>query len=59
MKYIHKMLIVIVAVALPFTVLAQPGPGPAFNPVPIDGFISLLLVAGARMGIKHYQEKNT
>jgi hypothetical protein len=34
------------------TVLAQPGPGPVFNPVPLDGGITLLLAAGAAYGVK-------
>ncbi len=34
------------------TVMAQPGPGPVFNPVPIDGGITLLLAAGAAYGVK-------
>lgn len=34
------------------TVLAQPGPGPVFNPVPVDGGITLLLAAGAAYGVK-------
>lgn len=34
------------------TALAQPGPGPVFNPVPLDGGISLLLAAGAAYGVK-------
>jgi len=34
------------------TVLAQPGPGPVFNPVPLDGGITLLLAAGAAFGVK-------
>jgi hypothetical protein len=34
------------------SVMAQPGPGPVFNPVPLDGGISLLLAAGAAYGVK-------
>ncbi len=34
------------------TVMAQPGPGPVFNPVPVDGGITLLLAAGAAYGVK-------
>ena len=34
------------------TTLAQPGPGPVFNPVPLDGGITLLLAAGAALGVK-------
>jgi len=34
------------------SVMAQPGPGPVFNPVPLDGGITLLLAAGAALGAK-------
>lgn len=34
------------------TVMAQPGPGPVFNPVPVDGGITLLLAAGAAYGVR-------
>jgi hypothetical protein len=34
------------------SVMAQPGPGPVFNPVPLDGGITLLLAAGATLGVK-------
>lgn len=42
------------------TVMAQPGPGPVFNPVPVDGGITLLLAAGAAYGVrKAVKARNT
>lgn len=56
MKFLHIGFIFLVLITLPTVAIAQPGPGPTFNPVPVDGFISLLLVTGGGLGIKHYKK---
>lgn len=55
-----KYIILIAFSFIQSLLFGQPGPGPVFSPVPIDGGISLLLVIGAGVGItKHlHNSKN-
>ncbi|MDB5222830.1 MAG: hypothetical protein JWN83_1497 [Chitinophagaceae bacterium] len=62
-KYVRwgiKLLSVTIVLCLPFTGMAQPGPGcdPAVDPacVPIDGGLSFLIAAGVGYGIKKVRD---
>ena len=55
-RLIHCFITAVI-LCLPLLTIAQAPIPPAVNDVPIDGGLSLLLVAGVGYGIKKYREQ--
>ncbi len=56
-QYIFPLLVILIILALPALLHAQPGFGDDTDDVPIDGGLSLLVAAGVGYGVKKVKQR--